>query len=156
MIYDKFSRFYDLVMGDRSDAARYVTDLIARYNPKTKKVLEIACGTGSILGLLSESYEVTGLDRSGAMLAVARKKLPHVRFFRQDMTRFRIAARFDAIICVFDSINHLLRPAHWWKVFYRVARHLHNDGVFILMSTLWANCNASPMVPPGKNGSVGI
>lgn len=131
MIYDKFSRFYDLVMGDRSDAATYVTDLIARYNPKTKKVLEIACGTGSILGLLSESYEVTGLDRSGAMLAVARKKLPHVRFFRQDMTRFRIAARFDAIICVFDSINHLLRPAHWWKVFYRVTRHLHADGVFI-------------------------
>ena len=131
MSYDKFSRFYDLIMGDRSDAARYVSDLIARYQPKTKKVLEIACGTGSILGMLSESYEVTGLDRSGAMLAVARKKLPHLRFLRQDMTRFRIAQRFDAIICVFDSINHLLRPADWWKVFHRVARHLNHDGVFI-------------------------
>lgn len=131
MTYDKFSRFYDLIMGDRSDAARYVGELIVRYHPKAKTVLEIACGTGSILGLLSQSYEVNGLDRSGGMLAIARKKLPHVRFFHQDMTRFRIAARFDAIICVFDSINHLLRPAHWWKVFYRVARHLQADGVFI-------------------------
>ena len=131
MTYDKFSRFYDLIMGDRSDAARYVADLILRYHPKTKTVLEIACGTGSILGRLSESYEVTGLDRSRAMLAIARKKLPHVRFFRQDITRFHIAPRFDAIICVFDSINHLLRPADWWKVFYRVARHLNEDGLFI-------------------------
>jgi SAM-dependent methyltransferase len=131
MTYDKFSRFYDLVMGNRSDAARYVTELIARYHPKTKTVLEIACGTGSVLGLLSQSYDVAGLDRSGAMLAIARKKLPHVRFFRQDITRFRIASRFDAIICVFDSINHLLRPADWWKVFNRVARHLNEDGVFI-------------------------
>jgi hypothetical protein len=37
MIYDKFSRFYDLVMGDRSDAATYLTDLIGRYNPRPKK-----------------------------------------------------------------------------------------------------------------------
>ena len=131
MIYDKFSRFYDVIMGDRSDAARYVSELIVRYHPKTKTVLEIACGTGSILGLLSRSYDVSGLDRSGAMLAIARKKLPHVRFIRQDITRFRLAARFDAIICVFDSINHLLRPADWWKVFSLVARHLNKDGLFI-------------------------
>jgi SAM-dependent methyltransferase len=65
------------------------------------------------------------------MLAIARKKLPQVRFFRQDITRFRLAARFDAIICVFDSINHLLRPADWWKVFSLVARHLNEDGLFI-------------------------
>jgi SAM-dependent methyltransferase len=131
MTYDKFSRFYDLIMGDRSDAARFLTDLIVRYHPKANTVLEIACGTGSILGRLSESYEVTGLDRSGAMLAIARKKLPHVRLVRQDMTRFRIAQRFDAIVCVFDSINHLLRPAAWRRVFHRAARHLNDNGVFI-------------------------
>ncbi|HEY1235545.1 MAG TPA: class I SAM-dependent methyltransferase [Candidatus Binatia bacterium] len=131
MTYDKFSRFYDLIMGDRSDAARFLTDLIARYHPKAKTVLEIACGTGSILGRLSESYAVTGLDRSGAMLAIARKKLPHVGFIRQDMTRFRIAQRFDAIVCVFDSINHLLRPAAWRRVFHRVAGHLNDNGIFI-------------------------
>ena len=82
MIYDKFSRFYDVIMGDRSDAARYVSELIVRYHPKTKTVLEIACGAGSILGLLSQSYDVSGLDRSGAMLAIARKKLPQVRLWR--------------------------------------------------------------------------
>ena len=131
MSYDKFYRFYDMVMGDRSDAARYIVNLIARHKPEAKTVLEIACGTGSILGILSASYEVTGLDRSRPMLTIARKKLPHVRFVRQDMTSFHIARRFDAIVCVFDSINHLLRFADWCKVFRRVALHLKDDGVFI-------------------------
>lgn len=131
MSYDKFYRFYDRVMGERSDAAEYIAGLIARHKPEAKTVLEIACGTGSILGILSASYYVTGLDRSRPMLAIARKKLPHVRFFRQDMTSFRIAGRFDAIVCVFDSINHLLRFADWRKVFRSVALHLKDDGVFI-------------------------
>jgi SAM-dependent methyltransferase len=131
MSYDKFSRFYDRVMGDRSDAAGYIASLIAHNKPDTTTMLEIACGTGTIMGLLSTSYAVTGLDRSRPMLAIARKKLPHVRFFRQDMTSFRIERRFDAIVCVFDSINHLLRFADWRKVFRRVALHLKDDGVFI-------------------------
>ena len=94
-------------MGDRSQAANFTRSLIAHHKPKTKTVLEIACGTGAILGVLSDTYEVTGLDRSRQMLAIARKKLSHIRFYRQNMTNFRIARQFDAIVCVFDSINHL-------------------------------------------------
>ena len=131
MSYDKFSRFYDRIMGDRSEAVKYIAGLIERHRPEAKTVLEIACGTGGILGILSASYDITGLDSSRPMLAIARKKLPHVRFFRQNMTSFRIPPRFDAIVCVFDSINHLLRFADWCKVFRRVALHLKDDGVFI-------------------------
>lgn len=131
MGYDKFYRFYDLVMGDRSDAARYIADLIADHKSDAKSVLEIACGTGSILGILSETYEVTGLDRSRPMLAIARRRLPHARFFRQEMTNFRIPQRFDVILCMFDSINHLLRFADWERTFRSVARHLNDRGLFI-------------------------
>ncbi len=122
MPYDKFSRFYDLVMDDRSAAARYIAGLIACHNPYAKTVLEIACGTGAILGKLSASYEVTGLDRSKPMLALARKKLPHVHFYREDMTRFRLATplrrdrlrlRFDQSSAPFRRLgeNFPLRPA---------------------------------------------
>jgi ubiquinone/menaquinone biosynthesis C-methylase UbiE len=76
MPYRMFSRFYDLVMGDRSQVATYLCSLIKRYKPDAKSILEIACGTGGILGFLSESYEVAGLDRSRAMLSIARQKLP--------------------------------------------------------------------------------
>lgn len=131
MSYNKFHRFYDLVMGDRSDAARYIVELITNHNPDARSALEIACGTGSILGVLSANYEATGMDRSRPMLSIARKRLPHVRLFRQDMTHFRIPQRFDAVVCVFDSINHLLRFADWEKTFRCVTRHLNDGGLFI-------------------------
>ena len=131
MPYDKFYRFYDLVMGDRSKAADFTRSLIERHKPETKTILEIACGTGAILGFLTDTYEVTGLDRSRQMLALARKKLPHIRFYRQDMISFRIARKFDAIVCVFDSINHLLSFREWKKVLRQVALHLSDDGLFV-------------------------
>ena len=131
MPYNNFSRFYDLVMGDRSDAARNNAGLIARHMPDAKTVLEIACGTGTLSGKLAASYEVAGLDRSKPMLALARKKLPHVRFYQQDMTDFRLARRFDVIFCAFDSINHLLRFTDWERTFRRVAAHLNPGGLFL-------------------------
>jgi SAM-dependent methyltransferase len=131
MSYEQFSRFYDLVMDDRSKAASFIRSLIEFHKPETKTVLEIASGTGAILGFLADTYDVTGLDRSRQMLALARKKLPHMRFYRQDMTTFRIAKRFDAIVCVFDSINHLLSFAEWKRVFRQVSLHLNDDGLFV-------------------------
>ena len=65
------------------------------------------------------------------MLAIARKRLPYTRLLRQDMTSFRIDRRFDAIVCAFDSINHLHRFADWRKTFRSVAAHLNGGGVFV-------------------------
>ena len=131
MSYEKFHRFYDLVMGDRSKAADFTRSLIADHKPDAKAVLEIGCGTGAILGFLADNYEITGLDRSRPMLALARKRLPHIQFYRQSMVNFHIARHFDAIVCVFDSINHLLRFSGWKKTFRQVALHLDNGGLFI-------------------------
>ena len=66
------------------------------------------------------------------MLAIARKRLPHIRLFRQDMTNFHIDRRFDAIVCAFDSINHLRRFSDWKKTFRCVAGHLDDGGSFCL------------------------
>jgi len=130
--YAKFSKFYDRVMGDRSDAANYIRDLIELHNPQAKTLLEIACGTGGILGRLSESYDVTGLDRSPPMLAVAKQRLPNIRLLRQDMTNFRVNQRFDVIVCAFDSMNHLHRFSDWRKTFGCVAGHLRHGAIFVL------------------------
>lgn len=129
--YDRFSKFYDQVMGDRAEAANYIRDLIEHHHPRAKTLLEIACGTGGLLGRLSESYDVAGLDRSRPMLAIARKRLQHIQFVQQDMTSFHIDRRSDAIVCAFDSINHLQRFSDWKKTFRSVARHLKANGVFV-------------------------
>ena len=129
--YEKVGRFYDAVMGDRRETANYVRRLLRQHKPKARTLLELACGTGAILKILANDYDVVGLDQSPQMLSIARKKLPHVRFYHRDMVRFDLGKKFDAIICVFDSINHVLKFAEWQKVFRNAARHLKDDGLFL-------------------------
>ena len=129
--YERFGDFYDAVMGDRWAAAEQVMELIRATKPNAKNVLELGCGTGSILKRLQDAYEVSGLDISGKMLSVARKKVPRSKLYRQDMVDFRIDGRFDVIFCVFDSINHVRRFSDWKKVFAAVRRHLSPSGCFI-------------------------
>jgi len=47
------------------------------------------------------------------------------------MASFELGQKFDVIICVFDSINHILSFADWGRVFRRVARHLAQGGLFL-------------------------
>ena len=66
--------FYDAAMGDRRAAAEQVMKLIREAKPDAKNVLELACGTGSILKCLQDAYEVSGLDVSGKMLSLHARK----------------------------------------------------------------------------------
>jgi cyclopropane fatty-acyl-phospholipid synthase-like methyltransferase len=94
-------------------------------------VLELACGTGAILEQLQDAYDVTGLDVSAEMLALAAGKVPGVPLVEADMTRFRLEERFDVVLCVYDSINHLLDFGAWEKVFDRAREHLLDRGLFV-------------------------
>jgi len=129
--YDIFGNFYDAVMGDRADASEQLRRLIRRASPKAKNILELACGTGSVLKHLSKYYDVWGLDLSRKMLSIARKKVPEARLSRQNMVTFHLQLKFDVICCVFDSMNHVASFTHWKQLFGNVHQHLSPGGVFI-------------------------
>jgi ubiquinone/menaquinone biosynthesis C-methylase UbiE len=74
--YGVFAPSYDAVQGDRADDAAYLRGLIEKHQPEARHVLELACGTGSVLKQLQDRYEVTGVDRSEGMLAIAAEKVP--------------------------------------------------------------------------------
>jgi cyclopropane fatty-acyl-phospholipid synthase-like methyltransferase len=118
-------------MGDRAEEAERLSRYIRAANPKAKSILELGCGTGSVLKHLARTYDVSGVDLSSRMLSVAARKVPQAKLFRQDMCRFRLNRRFDAICCVFDSINHILQFSDWQTLFSHVAQHLVDDGCFI-------------------------
>ncbi len=129
--YDIFGKFYDAVMGDRADASEQLRRLIRKASPKAKNILELACGTGSVLKHLSKYYDVWGLDLSRKMLSIARKKVPEARLSRQNMVTFHSQLKFDVICCVFDSMNHVASFTHWKQLFGNVHQHLSASGVFI-------------------------
>jgi len=66
------------------------------------------------------------------MLDVARAKLPNVPFYEGDMTNFELHKKFDVILCIFDSINHLVSFDQWETTFNSVKAHLNEGGIFIV------------------------
>jgi SAM-dependent methyltransferase len=82
--------------------------------------------------VMGESIESTRRpDLSSKMLAVAKKRVPRARLSRQNMISFRLPERFDVILSVFDTINHVLSFSGWQKIFANAHKHLAEGGVFI-------------------------
>jgi predicted TPR repeat methyltransferase len=120
-------------MGEPKDKVALINGWIKKSNPKATSVLEIACGTGAILKLMEKQYAISGLDLSKEMLSIAKKKIKKGNFYHQDMTSFSLNKKFDIILCIYDSINHLLKFAEWTKVFKNSSKHLNENGLFIFV-----------------------
>ena len=64
-------------------------------------LLELACGTGSMLKHLARDFEVSGVDLSRHMLSIARRKVPPAKLFQENIVTFSLPEPFDVICCVF-------------------------------------------------------
>jgi len=130
--YDLLSPHYDAVTGDSAAESAFIGEIIARRRSEAATLLDVACGTGSITALLAGTYRVSGLDKSPGMLAVAREKLAGgTPLYLADMSRFRLDARFDAIVCAYQGVNHLLSLSAWTDFFDRASEHLTDRGVLV-------------------------
>lgn len=128
--YLEIAGYYDNIVGERYEIP-FIKKLVNEHFPEAKSVLEIACGTGAVLEQFSESYQVSGLDISNTMLKRAESRISGAQFYQADMRAFDIGEKFDVILCIFNSINHLHTFSDWKKVFECVAKHLNKGGVFI-------------------------
>lgn len=144
--YDSYAKFYDATQGRRG-IADYL-HLVRKHHPGARTLLELACGTGELLTRFAAHYDVAGLDVSEAMLERARAKLPDTPLHRQSMAGFALPDRFDAIVCPYDSINHLVSFADWTRTFRAARRHLEPGGVFIFDVHTEANLERLAAAPP--------
>ena len=135
--YDQFARFYDTVMGDRSDVIKIISGAINRHNPAAKSLLELGCGTGSIMAGFADKFELHGIDLSANMLQIAQHKLPQASLHQGTIAGFELHEQFDVIICVFDTVNHLTDFSDWQKLLASAKKHLCSNGLFIFdMNTI--------------------
>ena len=130
-IYTGFAKFYDRIMGDRTEEIDRIRTYISRHGPAARSLLELGCGTGALLSGLAADLDVTGIDRSPQMLAIAAESVPGAHLVHGDMTAFTLPDRFDVVICMFDTLNHVASFDRWLSLFSCVHEHLTEGGLFI-------------------------
>ena len=129
--YADFAKFYDQIMGDRSALIERVRGYVRSYLPDAGSLLELGCGTGAVLAGLADGLQATGIDLSPEMLAAAKAHITGANLVQADITEFSLGTRFDVVICVFDTLNHLPAFGAWQAMFGRVDAHLAEGGLFV-------------------------
>jgi 2-polyprenyl-3-methyl-5-hydroxy-6-metoxy-1,4-benzoquinol methylase len=95
-----------------SEDVRLLRELLTRL-PANARVLDAGCGAGiPISQMLSERFQVTGVDFSEAQIELARKHVPNGTFLCQDMTELDFPENTFEGICSYYAIIHIPRQDH--------------------------------------------
>jgi SAM-dependent methyltransferase len=135
----RHAELYDLFYAEKpyAEEAAFIHKCIQAYKPDARKLLELACGTGTHSLLLEKfGYQIIATDYSPDMLAhakeKARKENSSVDFRQQDMRSLNVPERpFDVVICLFDSLGYVATNENISKVLSGIYNHLCSDGIFI-------------------------
>lgn len=138
-IYTSLAPLYDRLMEDVDYEAwaDYIDELLQLHHPDSEKILELACGTGSIALSLEEFgyYQILATDLSQEMIDVASLKAKQqdsgVRFKTMSFHDINVNEQFDAIYTVFDSINYLHSGNEIIKLLEDCSEVLKPGGLFI-------------------------
>ena len=126
------ARLYDLMFprGPRVDF------YLAEARRQGGRVLELACGTGSVLlPIAAEGHPCVGLDLSPHMLAEAQRKAKElgveVEWTQGDMRSFDLGSTFDFVFIATNSLLHLHETEDLVSCFRSVRRHLAPGARFV-------------------------
>ena len=144
MNYLDFARYYDELTEnvDYPARAEYLLNVMSYFQHAPGRVLDLACGTGSMTRRLAEAgYDKIGIDLSPEMLDAAREaeneetpsqSKKEILYLNQDMRSFELYGTVRAVICVCDSINYVTDPGEVQEVLRLVNNYLDPEGLLIL------------------------
>ncbi|MDP2960689.1 MAG: class I SAM-dependent methyltransferase [candidate division Zixibacteria bacterium] len=107
---------------------------------RVKKVLDLACGTGHHSIFFAKSgYEVTGVDKSKEMIKLAKrnsKGVSGIKFFQSSFLEIypTVKNRFDAVVCLGNSLPHLLSKKDLRKTIQNIYNLLNPEGILIVQN----------------------
>lgn len=132
--YEHSAHLYDLmyVRRDYTTTAEEIHAIVAEKLPGAKDLLDVGCGTGRHLEVLSDWYRGEGLDINPAMLEQTHARCPHIPLHENDMRTFDLDRSFDVITCLFSAIGHVETAEAMRRSIERMAAHLRSPGLLIV------------------------
>jgi SAM-dependent methyltransferase len=136
--FDRFARYYDGDYRNYDDDVDAVVDLAQQAEGP---VLELGCGTGRLLGpLAAAGCNVTGVDISPALLAVAARKLQaatrggQVSLVQGDMRALDLPQQEYAFaFAASNTFMHVTTADEQLATLRSVYRHLRSGGLLLLV-----------------------
>jgi glycine/sarcosine N-methyltransferase len=140
-MYDEFSVDYDRFVNWPERLAAELPFIEAQLQTvDASRVLDAACGTGRhTIALAQRGYEVVGADASAGMIERARADVPPSLDVRFETAGFgELASRggtdFDAVLCLGNSLPHLLTPADLSAALADFAACLRPGGLLLIQN----------------------
>ena len=136
--WDQYAPFYDWENA-RTVARRDLRFWQTLARRQSGAVLELGCGTGRLaLPLMKSGAPLVGIDRSDAMLGLARVKArraglaDRARFVRGDIRHLPFRARpgFGLVMAPYGMLQSLTRERDLAETLASVARVIRRDGIF--------------------------
>jgi SAM-dependent methyltransferase len=135
--FDTFARYYDADYRDYNDDLDLILALAAETGGG---ILELGCGTGRLLApLAAQGHDVTGIDVSAALLAIAQRKLStadagsHVQLVQSDMRHYDLPRKdYNFAFCTSNTFMHLTRPQDQLQALRNTYRHLRPGAALLI------------------------
>ncbi len=103
--FDNIAKDYDFYKKKNEYYYSSLKKLYSQIVPPKKQILEIGCGTGSLIISLQPDRGV-GIDVSGDMIKIAKKRKSDVHFMVMPAEKLSLSKKFEYVIMA-DVIEHL-------------------------------------------------
>ncbi len=136
MSYTAFSSIYDkMILEDINYPflCDFIENVFGLYGINPDIVLDIACGTGGVTGILADrGYDMIGIDKSYDMLNIAISKRDDILYLNQSFENIDLFGTVGAAVCMTDGFCYILSDKALVKALKRLRACFMDKGAVLV------------------------
>jgi SAM-dependent methyltransferase len=117
-----YANIFDDIYTKPDYTPEFINANLQPTNGSLRKVLDLGCGTGR--NSLRLPYDITGVDLSPHMLAIAQHKLPQHRWEQGSIANFKLTETYDGAFMLGDILSYHTTNDEVILALQNIANHL--------------------------------